>query len=310
MLNLHQLRIFYIVAKNLSFSRAAEELFISQPTVSVHIQKLEANLNLKLFDYLGKKVHLTETGQLLYTYAQKIFALADEAEMSLKELQGLKRGHVRIGASSTPGMYLLPKITAHFKESYVNIELSLQLANSHAVTELILNNQLDLGVVGEEISDGNDLVITPLVQDELVVIVAANHPFASRRKISPADLLTQEFILRERGSSTREVLEERLNSLQLKVKVAMELGSVEAIKQMVAANLGVSVVSGHAIELERKSGILHVLKVPELNLQRQINLVYHQDKNLSTSALAFIKWLKDSYPVKNKKSCSFGVTLF
>ncbi|MDA8210268.1 MAG: selenium metabolism-associated LysR family transcriptional regulator [Clostridia bacterium] len=290
-MNFNHLKVFLVVAKNLSYSRAAEELFISQPTVSIQVKKLEEELGIDLFEQLGKKIYLTEAGKLLYSYVNRIFSLAVEAELAVQELKGLCSGQLVIGASTTPGIYLLPEIIGSFQELYPGLGISLEISNTHKVQEQLLLNQLDLGVVGEELMLDPQLQIEPLIEDELVVIVAAGHPLAERQSITLEELFQQRLILRERGSSTREVLEEKVRHQGNKLKVAMQLSSVEAIKQAVAANLGVSIVSKLSVGLELGAGVLSILSFSDVQLVRQINLAYHKDKKISPAVREFMRYL-------------------
>lgn len=290
--NFNHLRVFWSVAKNLSYSRAAEELYISQPTVSLQVKKLEHELEIDLIEQLGKKVYLTEAGQRLYSYANSIFTQASEAKLAMQELKGLHSGFLKIGASTTPGIYLLPAMISSFHDLYPGVEISLDISNTHKVRQQLLDNQLDLGIVGEELIIDSKLHIEALLEDELVVITAVNHPLSEERFISLEELLQQRLILRERGSSTREVLEQKVCSHGHELKVAMQLSSVEAIKQAVITNLGVSIVSKLTIGLEVDAGVLHTLTISELPLKRQINFTYHKDKKLSPAMMEFIYYLR------------------
>ncbi|MDA8233655.1 MAG: selenium metabolism-associated LysR family transcriptional regulator [Clostridia bacterium] len=290
-MNFNHLKVFQAVAKNLSYSLAAEELFVSQPTVSIQVKKLEDDLGIDLFEQLGKKIYLTEAGEVLYAYANRIFSLAADAETEVRELQGLRRGRLVLGASTTPGIYMLPSLLGTFLEQYPKIDYSLQVSNSHRVQEQILANQLDCGIVGEEIRLNPLLVVEPLYEDELQVIVAKAHPLAGQGHLLLEELLEQRLILRERGSSTREVLEEKVLGQGRTLKVSLQLDSIEAIKQAVVANLGVSIVSKLSVESEITAGRLAMLRIQDLELVRKINLVYHREKRLSPIVKEFIKHL-------------------
>lgn len=296
-MNFNHLKVFWAVAKNLSYTRAAEELYLSQPTVSIQLKKLEEALGLDLLEQLGKKIYLTQAGELLYPYVNRIFSLATEAESAIQELKGLRSGRIIIGASTTPGIYLLPAIISSFQQNYPRLEISLEISNTHQVQEHLLLNQLDLGVVGEELTIDPQLIIQPLLADDLLIIAAKEHPLALRKSVSFAEFLTQRLILRERGSSTREVLEQSVHSRSLQLKVAMQLNSIEAIKQAVIANLGVSVISKFTVGLEVKAGLLRAIPFSDLSLSRQINLVYHKEKKLSPVMQVFVQDLINSCPV-------------
>lgn len=291
-MNLHHLRIFLAVAMRRSYSRAAAELFISQPTVSLQVKKLEDELEAKLFEQLGKKVYLTEAGETLFAYAQKIFALVTEARSALEELSDLQKGRLALGASTTPGIYLLPGVLGSFKKYYPRAAINLVISNTLKVVEAVLANQLDLGVVGEEFTIHPELHVEHLQKDELTLITAPDHPLAKTKKARPGQLTNEIFIMREQGSSTRMLVEETLRKELIQPKVELELDSVEAVKQAVAANLGISFVSKYAISAELKAGILCAVETPGLRLERDINLIYHKDKRLSKLNLKFVEYLK------------------
>lgn len=290
-MNFNHLRIFWSVAKNSSYSRAAEELYVGQSNVSIQVKKLEEELGIDLFEQLGKKIYLTNAGEELFSYANKIFSLAEEANSAIQQLKGLHSGRLVIGASTTPGIYLLPSVVSSFQMNYPDLDIVLEISNTHKVQEQLLANQLDLGIVGQELVN-DQLCIELLHEDELVVIVAPNHPLAKKSCVPLAQILGEHLILREQGSSTRKVVEEKARSLGFDFKSSMQLSGVEAIKRAVAANLGVSIVSRSAIDLEVKAGVIHVLSLDDGRLTRRINLIYHKDKKLSPAAHAFMSYLR------------------
>jgi len=291
-MNFHQLHIFNVVAKNRSYSKAAAELFLSQPTVSVHLQKLEQELGLELFEQLGRSIYLTDAGRLLYGYTQKIFGLAEEAERALEELQGLHNGRIRLGASSTPGIYYLPQLLGQFKEDYPGIELIMDVGNSSEIAKKVLANQLDIAVIGEQSLDA-DLVARPCWTDRLVLILNPQNSLLDKSKITVEDVARQQFILREPGSSTRQVIEAAFARQGIHLKVAMEFASTDGIKHAVAANLGVSIVSELAVRLCEQTGLVAVREIPDLDIKREFLLVYHKDKHLSPLTHTFIKAIQD-----------------
>jgi len=291
-MNFHQLHIFNVVAKNRSYSKAAAELFLSQPTVSVHLQKLEQELGMELFEQLGRNIYLTDAGRMLYGYTQKIFALAEEAERALEELQGLHKGRVRLGASSTPGIYYLPQLLGKFKDDYPGIELILDVGNSSEIAKKVLSNQLDIAVIGEQAMDA-DLVAEPFWTDRLLLILSPQNPLLQKSTITLEDVARQQFILREPGSSTRQVIEAAFAREGIHLKVAMEFASTDGIKHAVAANLGVSIVSELAVHLCEQTGLVVVREIPDLEIKREFVLVYHKDKHLSPLTQTFIKAIKN-----------------
>ena len=284
-LNLHRLRVFHAVARRESYSRAAEDLRISQPAVSKHVLDLEEELGAKLFHRLGRRIVLTEAGRLMTDYAQRIFLLADEARRALEELQGLERGRLHLGASSTPGNYLLPKALAAFQAKYPRLEVSLNIMASHDVVEQVLRQDLDLGFVGATFSA--DLHVQPYVEDELILILRPGHPLASIRTISREALEKETFVLRDVASGTRTVAEAELKVRGIAIRRLLELRSVEAVKQAAAEGLGISFISRYAIALEVRHKVLAVAADPRLRFRRPLVMISRKDARLSPSALAF-----------------------
>jgi len=285
-LNLYQLKAFLAVAKHRSFSRASEELYLTQPAVSKQIKALEELLGVELFYRIGRAVHLTEAGETLRLYTQRAFQSLEEAVEAIAQLKGLESGHLKISAASTIGIYLLPQLLGFFKHRYPGVEISLAITNKESVLRGLLNFEAELGFVGPPVNPP-ELVSEEYLVDELVLIMAPGHRLAFRESVSVKELQDEIFILRERGSGTREIMEEELARLGINLKKAMELGSTEAIKQAVAADLGVSIISKYAITMEVLLGRLCSATIPELNLKRQLYLVYHRQRPLSRAAQAF-----------------------
>lgn len=292
LMNFNHLRVFMTVAQTLSYSKAGEELHISQPTVSVQVQKLEEQLGIELFEQIGKKIHLTEAGHTLYTYAKKIFDLADIAKDTMTDLKGLKRGNISVGAGTTAGIYILPTLTKSFEQLNEGVEINLTIYNSQVIRDLVLSNQLEYGIVGESTGIApDDLSTQPFSKDELVAVVSPEHPLAQVGTITIQELLKQRLVIRQKGSSSRDILEARANSLGLELRASMQFNCVEAIKKAVEAKLGVSIVSKYAISSELKSGTLTVINVTGINLQRELNLIYHKEKRFSPLGKAFLDFV-------------------
>lgn len=291
-MNFHQLHIFNVVAKHRSFSKAAAELYLSQPTVSVHLQKLEQELGMELFEQLGRNIFLTDAGRMLFIYTQKIFSLAEEAERALEELQGLHKGRIRLGASTTPGIYYLPKLLGQFKEDFPGIELILDVNNSLEIEKKVLSNQLDIAVIGHVPSEP-DLIAETFRTDHLVMILSPDHPLLKQDQITLADIARQRFILREPGSSTRQIIENAFAREGIHLLVSMEYGSTDGIKHAVAANLGISIVSELAVLLCEQTGLVVVREIPGMNINRDFSLIYHKDKHLAPLTQTFIQAIKN-----------------
>jgi len=294
--NLNQLRVFCEVVERRGFTRAAEALYLTQPAVSRQVRDLERHFGVELFEQIGKKIFPTEAGNTLYNYAKQLFQTLNDLESEIDQLKGLKKGHLRIAASPTAGTYLLPPLLGHFKRKYPGVEITLEIHNSQQVLQKLREyQQIDLGVT-ERLAEEEALYSEPFDTDELVVIVSTDHPMADRDVLQPTDLQGERFILREPGSGTRALVDEELARLNLRVRPVMELGSTAAVKQAVAAGLGISIVSSRSIKLEINAGLLRMLRCPGMRLTREISFVHHKDRRLSRAASAFLQILRKAYP--------------
>jgi DNA-binding transcriptional LysR family regulator len=290
-MTLRQLEVFLAVARARSYRRAAEVLHTSQPALSQHIHELEAELNVKVFDRLGRSVALTEAGRLLETHARRVFGALDGAREALGELQGLHRGSLLVGASTTPGIYVLPGVIGHFRRKFPGVDLRLKIANSRLIEEGIRGNELDLGVVGGHgLAAGEECLLTGL-DDELVLIVPPRHRWARRRTVSPADLAGEPLLMREEGSASRDVTVRALLQAGLRYQTAMELDHTEAIKEAVMAGLGVAFVSIHAVRREVGGGHLVAVRLAGVPIRRHFHVIHHEARTLGPSARAFVQLL-------------------
>jgi LysR family transcriptional regulator, low CO2-responsive transcriptional regulator len=288
---LRQLRTFKTVADLNSFSIAAQRLKLSQPSVSYQVKELEETLGLPLLDRLGKRVQLTEAGTALYGYARRMLDVLDEATVAIEELRGIRRGTLRVGASTTVGIYLLPAALGAFKKLHPGLVISLEIGTRERVQEQVLRNELDLAVVGPALKDP-ELAIIPFLSDELVVVAPAGHALAGKRALTLKDLAGQPFIMREASSGSRLSLEKAARKAGAKLSVAMELGSNGAIKHAVESGLGLAVISRYATGLEFSSGRLVELKVRGFPIRRDWNIVHLRHRKLPASVTAFIDFLK------------------
>lgn len=294
-LNLHQLKIFHTVARSGSFSRAAAELLISQPSVSIQVGELERQLGAELFEQAGKSVRLTEAGRVLDEYAARILTLIDEARVAVDELKGLRRGRLLLGATSTPGTYLLPALLGRFKEQYPHVEIALRIREARRIQEMLLQRELHLGAVGGKISLP-DIEPTVWLADELVLVVAPAHRFAARPSVRVGELAGEPFVLRERGSGNREAVDEALHRAGVHVTPAFELEGAEMVKQAVAANLGISILSRCAVELEVAAGRIRIVPIEGLRITREIWLLRRRDQRLPRVAQAFLDAIRPAAP--------------
>ena len=293
-MDLRRLEIFAKVAELGSFSRAAEALFLTQPTVSEHVRALEDELGVQLLDRLGRGTTPTRAGQLLLGYARRLLALAHEARQAIDQFQGRMSGQLIVGGSTIPGEYLLPVLIGRFKAKYPDISISLVIGSSREVTGWVEEGRVEVGVVGAR-ATSRALDSRDLMPDELVVIVPADHPWRSRTTVTLADIQGQPLILRERGSGTRQALELALGEVGLDLsafRLAGEMGSTQAIKQAVRAGIGISLISKRAVEDECRASLLFCLEVQDLRIARAFSLVTHRDRTRSPLAQAFVDFVE------------------
>jgi len=286
---LHQLKVFEAVARHNSFTRAAEELFLTQPTISMQVKQLTRSVGLPLFDQVGKRLYLTEAGQHLLLASRDIFDKLDQLEMTIADLKGLKQGKLRLAVITT-AKYFVPRLLGPFCQQYPGIDIALQVTNHRGITERLGENLDDLYIVSQ-LPEGLNLSYYPVVENPLVVLATAKHPLAGQKQI-PIELLANEpFIMREPGSGTRKSVQELFDRHGISVKVRLELGSNEAIKQAIAGGLGISVLSRHTLALEGATDQLVILDVQEFPIQNQWYVIYPKGKNLSIVAQTFFEYL-------------------
>lgn len=288
-LTFRQLSVFEAVARHLSFSRAARELHLTQPAVSMQIKQLEENVGTALFEQLGKKIYLTEAGHELSHYSRVIAQQLSEAEAVLSELKGLYRGKLKISVASTAN-YFAPQLLATFNQRFPSATVTLNVTNRQALLRQLENNELDMAIMGRP-PDGLDLLAESFMENPLVVIAPVNHPLARRRAIPVARLGDETFLIREEGSGTRMAMMRFFEANQVKLHAGMEMSSTEAIKQAVQAGLGLGVVSLHTVELELEAKRLKVLDVQGFPIRRHWYIVHRKDKRLSSMAQAFKNFL-------------------
>jgi DNA-binding transcriptional LysR family regulator len=292
----YRLQVFHAVATLGSFSRAAREiLHISQPAVSKHVQALETELGVMLIQRVGKQVILTEEGRLVQQYAEQVLGLAQETQRALRELQGLQRGTLRLGASSTPGIYLLPPVLAAFVGRYPGMTLELEIANSQRVVDGVLARQWDLGMIGIPLAHPQ-LHVQPYWRDTLVLIVSPHHRLATRSAVTLADLVGETWIFREAGSASGQVVKGVLNGAHLVQDHTLVLQGSEGVKQAVMAGLGIAMVPRCAITLEVQQGVLRVLPLTDVQVERDLCLIWRNDSRLPAAVHAFLEVLHTHTP--------------
>jgi DNA-binding transcriptional LysR family regulator len=287
-MDVRDLQVFLSVANHLNFTRAGEEVHLSQPSVSVRMRQLEHDLGSKLFEHLGKKVVLTEAGQLLIPYATRVIAAMDDARHAIDELKGLERGSLRLGASTTPGMYLIPRTIAQFKQRYPKIDVHLAVKDTREIEEGVIRNQFDFGFVGGHLA-GDGVEVFPWLTDQIVLVVAPKHPLTRKKSLKTHDLRKERFILREPGSATRAAILSHLQKSDLEMDTVIEMENPESVKTAVQSGLGITFISKFAVETELKAKSLVVVRVQGLEIRRELKIVYRKDKHLGRAAQTFIK---------------------
>ena len=286
---LHQLKVFEATARHGSFTRAAEELFITQPTVSSQIKQLSKTVGLPLFEQIGKRLYLTEAGQELLKTCQDVFQCLDNFEMKVADIQGTKQGSLRLAVITT-AKYFIPRLLGEFTQKYPGIDVSLKVTNHQQIRERMQNNQDDLYIVSEP-PEEMDLMSQPFLDNPLVVIARQDHPLAGQSHIPIKALNDQAFIMREQGSGTRRAVQNLLNKHRVDVRVRLELGSNEAIKQAIAGGMGISVLSQHTLVSEGAKSELTVLDIDEFPIKRRWYVASLGGKQLSVVAQAFLDFL-------------------
>lgn len=302
-MELHHLWLFYKVAQNLSFTKAAEELYISQPTISVQVKKLEQAIGLKLIENYGKNIYLTHYGQLVYSYAQKIFSMVEEMESEISLLKGEMSGNLSIGASNTPGTYIIPQIIGLFKEKYPDVKNSLHIGSTYEVQNMLIENHVDFAVIGGSIDLPKSYIVEKLSDDIMVMIMSPKHPLAEYKNVNARMLMGQAFIAHELTSNLYDAVKYIITKdLHLPMNISMTLGSVDAIKHAVYANLGISILPLCSVKQDIDLGLLSTINVENREWKYAYNLVYHRDKNLTLPIKRMIQIIRETMEEEMKTS--------
>jgi LysR family transcriptional regulator, low CO2-responsive transcriptional regulator len=296
---LHQLAVFEAVARHGSFTRAAEELYITQPTVSSQIKQLTQAAGLPLFEQIGKRLYLTEAGKELLTTCQDIFHRLDNFEMKVADLKGTKQGRLSLAVITT-AKYFAPRLLGSFCEKYPGIDVSLTVTNHQEIIRRMMENQDDLYILSQPPED-LDITSQPFLDNPLVVLAPKHHYLADRKNIPVKALNDQPFIMREPGSGTRVAVQNLFAKNKVAVKVRLELGSNEAIKHAIAGGLGISVLSEHCLTGDMSNNELTILDVQNFPIMLRWYVTYLAGKQLSIIAQTFLEFLL----VESQKMPSF-----
>ncbi len=304
---IRQLKVFESVARNLSFTRASEELHTTQPTVSIQLKQLADIIGQPLLEQIGKRIYLTDVGRELLKVCREIFDSLSRFDMLISDMKGVKAGRLHLGIIST-SKYFVPRLLGLFCQRYPGIDVSLKVENRERLLQRMTDNQDDLYVLGQP-PEHMDVELTPFLENPMVVLAARDHPLAGVKNIPPKRLTEESFLMREPGSGTRLATEKFFRERGLKVKVRMELGSNEAIKQAVAGGLGIAVLSAHTLALERSADELVILDVDGFPIRRHWYLAYPKDKQLSIIAKIFLEFLQEESKLLSEKYL-LGITGF
>ena len=288
-LTLRQMRVFAAVARNLSFTRAARELHLTQPAVSQQVKLLEEEVGLPLFEQIGRKVHLAPAGIELLRYTDQAMELLRQAGESLAAMRGLKRGVLKLGAVST-AKYFAPSLLSAFKPAYPEVTIRFAVGNREEIIQQLAANEIDLVIMGRPPRE-LETVAEPFAKHPLVLIASPRHPLASKRRIKLSQLATESFLIREEGSGTRASMERVFREREVPIQVSMEVSSNETIKQAVMADMGISFISSHTVGLELAAGKLVILDVVGLPIVRDWYVIHLRDKRLAPIPAAFRTFL-------------------
>jgi len=294
-----RLKVFQSVARNLSFTKASNEMFISQPAVTRHIKELEAEFEVKLFNRTGNKIALTEAGKILLSYSDQISALHNDLKFTLSQLNGKMEGTLRLGASTTIAQYIIPALLARFHERFPEVDLTLINGNTDYIEHQLLSNEIDIGIV-EGKPANSDLRYSSFLKDELLIFTSAEN------KVIPSVIQVDEFlklplVLRERGSGTLEIIQNKLQEKDIelaKMNVIMYLGSTEAIKSYIKTGEGAGIVSRFAIQHELESELFRVVEMPLLKFERQLYFISPKGPEPAGLTKTFVNFIKKQYNLK------------
>ena len=297
---LRQLQVFEVIFRLGSFTRAAEELFLTQPTVSMQIKKLTEAIGLPLFEHVGRRVEPTEVGAELYEVCHNMFASLQNFEMKVADMKGLKRGRLRLAVITT-AKYMAPEMLGDFSKLYPGVELALKVTNRDSIIDRMHNNVDDLYIMGQVPEGELDVKSYSFATNPLVVLAPRDHPLVNKKNISLEEIANEPFIVREPGSGMRDATFKAFDAKGLEPKVRMELGSNEAIKHSIVGGLGLSVMSLHTVLLEGIDGPVAILDVEGFPIMRHWYMVYPKGKELSLVASTFLDFAIEYESKINKR---------
>ena len=281
-MNLNQLKIFYYAAKNGNLSNGANELFITQPAVTKGIQRLQEYYEIKFVDFVGKKLMLTDAGEVLYQIAEKIFEMEKQAEESIRDFQQRKRGQIKILSSESFGDYYLPRIIITFSKAYPLVRVSMNILPTEQVVEKTASLNCDLGFISYPV-EHKKLSVKEVLEDKLVIIAAPDHPLMHKKNLKPEDLEGQNFIMHEKGSAPRRAIEALIRKNNISIGIPLELSSNRAIKRAVEERAGIALISRKVASEEIGAKRLKAVTLADPSMTRKFFLIHHKDKYISES---------------------------
>ncbi|WP_458464395.1 selenium metabolism-associated LysR family transcriptional regulator [Paenibacillus sp.] len=301
-MNFHQLHIFYTVAEKGSFSAAAQALHMTQPAVTMQIQSLEDYFGTKLLLRSTKKIELSEAGRTLLPHAKRSVELVRQTDEAMSAFTQMLQGRLQLGASLTIGEYVLPRMLGPFALQYPDISIVMKVMNTTQIMDDILKHQLNFGLIEAPVHHP-DMIVEPVMQDELKLIVPAGHDLAKRGKVNLEDVMNYPFVLREKGSGTRQVMEDQLQKKKIDpqdMNVVMELGSTGAVKSAVEAGVGITMLSPSSVQHELALGLVHIVDIRGLEFKRQFYAIHLKSSLLPLSAVAFLNYLRQQEQLEPK----------
>ena len=286
-MNLNQLKIFFLAAQKGSLSAAAEQLFITQPAVTKGIQRLQEYYDIKFVHHIGKKLVLTDAGEVLYKIAEKIFEMESQAEESIRDFQQRKRGHIRILSSESFGDYYLPQVLIPFSKTYPLVRISMNILPTELVVENTATLNNDIGFISYPVNN-KKLSVKEILEDQLVIITPVGHRLAEKSSLAARDLENQLVIMHETGSAPRRAIEDYIRSHNITVKVPLEISSNRAIKRAVEEGIGIALISRKVANEQIQAERLKAIPISDSSMSRKFYMVHHKDKYISDTLQRFI----------------------
>lgn len=286
-MNLNQLKIFFLAAQKGSLSAAAGELYITQPAVTKAIQRLQEHYEIKFVHHIGKKLVLTDAGEVMYKIAEKIFEMESQAEESIRDFQQRKRGHIRILSSESFGDYYLPQILIPFSKAYPLVRISMNILPTDQVVENTASLNNDIGFISYPV-ENKKLSVKEVLEDQLVIITPLNHPLAEKSSLIADDLENQLIIMHETGSAPRRAIDDYIRTHNISLKIPLEISSNRAIKRAVEEGIGIALISRKVANEQIQAGRLKAIPISDASMYRKFYIVHHKDKYISETLQRFL----------------------